>query len=292
MSLYSYTKSNQKTEHRTINLSDANSDTKLISVLDDGNENTTIWNIVSGFYGRLKDASTSSKIANILIPTLFIGVGVFFIYQQFAPDVKQAIQQNLGFLSQGNLSPVDDVYINQEEYISKPSGLSELTLNALKENILTVDTQSLSYKGTFYISIPSLNINNMPVQANVDSTKEESYNAILKNSLAHFENTGLPNSTIQNNIVVYGHSASPSYNPKPSDPEVAFSFLDEIKVGDDIFIDMDGKRYHYVMYKSKIVEPTDISIITGTRGKRTLTLFTCSPDGSNRSRFVAIARPA
>src|SRR5690606_20263638 len=130
----------------------------------------------------------------------------------------------------------------------------------------------------------------LPVEANVDSSSEESYNLALQDSLAHFKGTGLPISDVQNNIVIYGHSASPNYNPRRTDPEVAFSYLPELKVGDDIIIEIEGKEYRFKMYRSKIVEPDDTSVITGTKGKRTLTLFTCYPIGANSQRYVALAR--
>ena len=152
------------------------------------------------------------------------------------------------------------------------------------------DLKSLSYKGNFFISIPSIGLNRLAVEANVDSTTEDSYNNALKDSLAHFKNTGLPISEIKNNIVIYGHSASPNYNPQRSDPEVAFSFLTEMKVGDKIIIEIEGEKHEFTMSRSKIVKPDDVSIITGTKGKRTLTLFTCYPAGNNTERYVIIAR--
>ena len=231
-----------------------------------------------------------SRLAGIIIPLILVSTGVFFIYRQFFPDIKQFIENNSGYLTQGNISPVSDSYVNYDIYLSNPSGLTELTKRALDENILAVDDTSLNYSGNFYISIPSLNINRLPVQANVDSSSEEIYNEALKDSLAHFKSTGLPISTIQNNIVIYGHSASPNYNPRKDDPEVAFTYISELKVGDVITIEIEGKEFNFTMYKSKIVDATDISIITGTKGKRTLTLFTCYPAGNNSQRYVALAR--
>lgn len=72
---------------------------------------------------------------------------------------------------------------------------------------------------------------------------------------------------------------------------VAFSFLPDLKVGDEITIEIDGKTFTYQMFRSKIVEPNDLSIITGTAGKGTLTLFTCFPLGSDAKRYTAVARP-
>jgi LPXTG-site transpeptidase (sortase) family protein len=227
----------------------------------------------------------------VVIPTLLILIGIILIIKQFFPDFQQYLEKQLGLLSQGNLALVSDEYVINQKYISDPKGLSKLTQNALSQNILTRDDKALNYSGTFYISIPSIGLNRLPVTPNVDSSSEDVYKSVLHNSLAHFRNTGLPISDVQNNIVIYGHSASPNYNPQPTDTEVAFSFLPNLKVGDDIFIEMDGQQYQYKMYKSKIVEPEDTSIINGTHGKQTLTLFTCFPLGSNENRYVAIARP-
>jgi LPXTG-site transpeptidase (sortase) family protein len=219
-----------------------------------------------------------------------IVIGLFFIYQQFFPAIQGIFVESTHALEQGNISPVTESYINVSQYVSNPSGLSELIKTALQENILQDDQTSLNFRGEFSVSIPSLGMNGLPVEANVDSTNEASYNKVLTHSLAHFQSTGLPISTVENNIVIYGHSASPNYNPKPTDPYVAMSFLPNIKVGDSIFIDIDNKSYEFKVYKNKIVDPTDVSIINGTKGKRTVTMFTCFPLGSSAERFVTVAR--
>jgi len=293
MSLYSYKKNHEKNYKysETIILNDT---THKGTYLGKGprTSNFKLSNVLSNSYLSLKNLTTSSKLAGLLIPSFFIILGVVFIYKEFFPDIQQSIQIKLGYLSQGNTSPVSDQFIDLSKYISKPVDLPNLTNNALKENILQNDTKSRDYQGTFYISIPSLNFNRLPIQANVDSTVPDAYMKVLNSKLAHFKSTGLPISNVNNNIVIYGHSASPNYNPKSSDPEVAFSFLSNLQVGDDIYLYFDNNQtYHYKMYKSKIVDPSDVSIITGTAGKRTLTLFTCAPAGSDLNRLVVIARP-
>lgn len=251
---------------------------------------TTIWSIFGGTYSSLKTTSQKTKLAKILIPGLFIFAGIIFIYQEFYPDVQQMIQNNSGYYTQSILSPVDEQYINISQYIAKPD-FTKLTQSALGLNILKPDPTSLNFNGTFYISIPSLGINKLPVKSNVDSTTESSYMSVLDYALAHFKNTGLPISDIGNNMVVYGHSASPNYNPSKNDPMLAFSFIPELKIGDEIIIEINNQTFKYKMFRSKIVNPDDTSIITGTQGKGTLTLFTCFPLGSNAQRYVAVARP-
>lgn len=251
---------------------------------------TTIWSIFSGAYGSLKSATQRTKLAKILIPSVFILVGLGFIYQEFYPDVQQMIQENSGYYNQSILSPVDEQYINISEYISKPDFVS-LSQSAFSLNILKPDPTSLNFNQTFYISIPSIGINKLPVKPNVDSTSEDSYMPVLNTSLAHFKNTGLPISEVGNNMVIYGHTASMNYNPKRTDPMLAFSFLPEMKIGDEVIIEINKQTFRYKMFKSKIVDPDDTSIITGTQGRGTLTLFGCFPLGSDENRIVIIARP-
>jgi sortase A len=91
--------------------------------------------------------------------------------------------------------------------------------------------------------------------------------------------------------VIYGHSSSGDYYERTHDIAGAFSVLNKIKIGAIIKIDMNGRVYEFRVIKSKIVQPDDVSIIIGTPGKRTLTLFTCFPNGNNTSRFVVVANP-
>jgi sortase A len=286
MNLYKYQKS-QKTDF------DYDDEDHYFEIESDNSFKPTLnaWLISKHSYGFLQNLVNTSFWANLIIPVGLISLGLGFIYLQILPKIQEYSHDEGNVLYQGTISPVEEQYIDLANYISNPAGISELTTNALKTNILQDDEISKNYRGTFYISIPSLGINRMPVLANVDSTSESSYNAVLHSSLAHFKNTGLPISNVENNIVIYGHSASTAYNPRSNDPEVAFSFLQNLKVGDDIILEMEGKTYSFKMQRSKIVKPDDVSIITGTRNKRSLTLFTCYPSGSSAYRYVALARP-
>jgi sortase A len=286
MNLYKYQKT--KTSHF-----DYDDENYYFTIESENSQKTTLnaWTLSKNSYGFLQNLVNTSFWANLIIPVGLISLGLGFIYLQILPKIQEYSHDEGNVLYQGTISPVEDQYIDLANYISNPAGISELTNNALKANILQEDEISKNYRGTFYISIPSLGVNRIPVLANVDSTSESSYNAVLHSSLAHFKNTGLPISNVENNIVIYGHSASTAYNPRIEDPEVTFSFLQNLKVGDDIILEMEGKTYNFKMQRSKIVKPDDVSIITGTKNKRTLTLFTCYPSGSSAYRYVALARP-
>lgn len=255
----------------------------------------TLWSLATGIKNDLVELVQSSSVAGLIIPATFILLGFIILGQQILPEVDQHLKRVAGYYDQGTTPLVGGEYIAERiKYLSDPGSkyFQELTNKALGQDILQNDPFSSSYQGTIYLSIPSLGFNRLPVQANVESGVESVYNSVLKTKLAHFKSTGLPASSVQNNIVIYGHSARSNYKATPSDPSAAFSFLTNLRIGDEIFLEMNGVQYKFIMTRSKIVEPDDTEIVTGSPGRRTLTLFTCYPNGVNSNRYVAIARPA
>jgi len=250
----------------------------------------TMSKIFGDIFEFLQEITSLNNISRILIPLTFIVLGLFIIYRQVFPEIQQTIAQNAGYLDQINIVPVAEEFIVWKSFISKVENFQELTEKAFEEDVLQTDNISFEYKGDFRISIPAIGINNLIVEANVDSTSESIYNRVLDTKLAHFKGTGLPISNVKNNIVVYGHSISLNYNPIRSNPMVAFTFLPEVKIGDEIILDINNQSYKFIVQQTKVVDPNDVSIITGKRGKRTLTLFTCFPLGNNTQRFVVVAR--
>lgn len=67
-----------------------------------------------------------------------------------------------------------------------------------------------------------------------------------------------------------------------------FYLLDKLNRGDRLFVYWQGKEYKYVVIESKVVEPTEISILDNTPDNR-LTLFTCTPLFSTAKRLVVVS---
>ena len=257
-------------------------------------QRVTIWSLLSGFTNDFKFLVTTSSIAGLIIPGILVVAGLLVLGQQLAPEIDQQLKQAAGQFDQGTTPLVADSYISERsQYLSDPGAeyFRQLTESALKENVIRDDPISNNYSGTFYLTIPSLDMHRLPIQANVESGVQAAYNSVLKSQLAHFKGTGLPISDVDNNIVVYGHSARPNYQPYRNDPASAFSFIQELGISDEVIIEMEGHEYKFAISNTKIIEPSDTSIINGTPGKKTLTLFTCWPNGNNSNRFVAIAKP-
>lgn len=253
----------------------------------------TMGEVVSGIFHDLNNLIISSRIAGFFVPLILIIVGFFIIYKQVWPDIDQTIKQWGGYYDTESVSLVAGDYIERAKYLSNPGAgyFEQLSTSVSKSADLLPDPTSTDYTGTFKLSIDSLGLYNLRVTANVISSDGKYYQQALNGGLAHFKGTGLPISEVQNNIVVYGHSSSGDYYERTKDPTGAFSMLNKIKIGAIIKLEIDGKTYQYRVTKSKIVMPDDISVIIGTPGKRTLTLFTCFPNGNNAQRFIAVAVP-
>lgn len=286
MALYSYKKA-------PIKLKNQNESQYVILRTEKTKEPLTMGALVSGAVNDFNHLLISSRVAGFFIPLILIVIGFFIIYKQVWPDVDQTLRLWAGYYDTESVALVAGDYVERSKYLSNPgsSYFKQLTSEADQAGDLLPDPIATGYKGSFKMSIDSLGLKNLPVRANVDSNGDESYLKILSNSMAHFKNTGLPISPVNNNIVIYGHSATGDYYERTHDIAASFTLLNKIKIGAIINIDMDGKTYQYRVIKSKIVQPNDISIIIGTPGKRTLTLFTCFPNGNNAQRFVVVANP-
>jgi LPXTG-site transpeptidase (sortase) family protein len=142
--------------------------------------------------------------------------------------------------------------------------------------------------GTMKLTIPKLGLKKIKVTINVDSFREENYMPVLNGSLAHFKGTSLPDTN--GNSFIYGHSTNELWaRTNPTNPTFAFTYLNKLDIGDEIFLEHDGKEYKYTLQKTKMVSPDDITPIYSYNEKRTLTLMTCWPPGVGTQRLILIA---
>ncbi|MCA9386370.1 sortase, partial [Candidatus Dojkabacteria bacterium] len=254
-------------------------------VLEIQREPLTIWKLLQGIKNDITEILTTSRFAGTVVPAICIIYGLNLLLGQIIPSATQFIQAQTGGLEQGALAIVPSNFVSaKQSFLSDPGStyFEQIQQNAKRARVLEIDPVSNSYNGIFSLSIPNLNLSNLSVQANTNSGVETIYDQVLENGLAHMESTGLPISSTPNNIVIYGHSAGGDYYKRTGDPAAAFTILTDIKLGDTIDVTIEGKDYSYKVSKTKIVEPTDLSIIAGEGNPsiQTLTLFTCYPPGN------------
>lgn len=116
----------------------------------------------------------------------------------------------------------------------------------------------------------------------IDSTepvRDGSTKAVLANALGHMEGTAYPGEV--GNCVIAGHR-NYSFGK-------FFNRLDEVKIGDYLYIDTLDETYTYEVTQIKVVEPQEVEILEDTKQEQ-LTLFTCTPIYIATHRLVVIAR--
>ena len=99
----------------------------------------------------------------------------------------------------------------------------------------------------------------------------------LKKGPGHYPGTPLPGQ--EGNAAIAGHRTT--YG-------APFFRLDELKVGDSILVTTRQGEFEYEVAESKIVPPTEVSVIANTPGHR-LTLTTCHPRYSAKERLIIMA---
>ena len=129
----------------------------------------------------------------------------------------------------------------------------------------------------FLISIPKLEIEKAKVK--VDAVK-------FDKNLALFPGSAIPGDV--GNSFITGHSLLPQF-ADPKNYRAIFTKLPELKIGDEVLVDLGGKTIRFVVQYAKVVDPDDLSVLGPiTQNGRNLTLMTCVPPGTNTKRLIVV----
>lgn len=104
--------------------------------------------------------------------------------------------------------------------------------------------------------------------------------ATLRSAVGHLPDTALPGD--RGNAALAGHR------------DTFFRALKHVRTGDRIVVTTPSAAFRYVVLDTRVVEPTDISVLEATPGS-TLTLVTCYPFGyigAAPKRFIVRAEMA
>lgn len=92
------------------------------------------------------------------------------------------------------------------------------------------------------------------------------------------------------NFIVAAHRFQIGPTPQRTINNSPFYNINRLKLGDDITVDYDGKRYEYTISEIFRVKPNQVEIEERTDKSR-LTLYSCTLGGSFDGREVIIATP-
>jgi len=135
------------------------------------------------------------------------------------------------------------------------------------------------------IIIPKINVE-VPVVYDSNSVNEKVMQKALEGGVAHYASTPLPGQ--DGNVVIFGHSSNNIFNRGKY--KFAFVLLSRMDSGDTFFLQKDGKRYTYEVYKKIVVKPTDFNVLNPTDKPAVATLITCDPPGTSINRLVVVGR--
>lgn len=148
-----------------------------------------------------------------------------------------------------------------------------------RENIITpASTQ-------FGVVIEKINANSKIV-ANVNSLNESEYISALGKGIAHARGTSFPGQG--GNIYLFSHSTDAPWNLVRFN--AVFYLLRELEPGDKVIVFFQDRRFDYVVYDKRVVEPDDVGFLTDTYDQEVLTLQTCDPPGTLFKRLIVRAR--
>lgn len=132
------------------------------------------------------------------------------------------------------------------------------------------------------VMVPKINIQ-IPIDYNVPSIEEATIQASLEGGVVHYPSTALPGQN--GNGAYFGHSSQNIFNNGKY--KFAFVLLHQVTTGDIFYITYQGKRYVYQVFAKEIVPPTQVSVLTDTKGRQaTAVLITCDPPGFSTNRLV------
>ena len=133
------------------------------------------------------------------------------------------------------------------------------------------------------IIIPKINVQ-IPVVYDEPSIEEAAIQKALENGVVRYGDTALPGEN--GNVAIVGHSSGNIFNKGKY--KFAFVLLNRLEIGDTFYLQKDGKRYTYQVYKREIVDPSNVSVLGPAEKPATATLITCDPPGTSTNRLVVV----
>ena len=169
--------------------------------------------------------------------------------------------------------------LNYLEYVAQATESPTLSATASSSfSVVPTPTPSASFNPSYPAVRNRLVIGKIGV--NMPLFVSNNGNTLLKGGWV-FPNTSTPD--VGGNTVIFGHRFR--YLPPISN---TFYKLDKIKIGDEFSITWKGTTYRYRVRETKIIEPTDLSVMK-TSETPIVTLITCAPLFSTKQRLVVIA---
>jgi len=209
----------------------------------------------------------------------------------FKSRVLSALLMSLGFLVLTTQVIVPLIFFKTQDKVAEPAkstvlgvatGFTNFEFKEL-ENINGIESPQNNIPKTFTLNIPKLGIKDAVVETNSTNLNPEDV-------LGHYRNSALPGNP--GNAFVYGHSVLPwFYNP--NNYKTIFSTLNDLSVGEKIYITYNNEKLEYVVEFTEIKNPENVFPTKNYKpdylNESTITLMTCWPAGTRAKRLMVRA---
>lgn len=140
----------------------------------------------------------------------------------------------------------------------------------------------------FGIVIPKIGAN-AKIVPNVDPANEDEFLAALRIGIAHAKGTVFPG--MEGTTYLFSHSTDNFWNVGRYN--AIFYLLKDLTIGDGVVVYFENIRHNYVVYDSKIVDPSEVGYLQNShmKGKQILIMQTCWPPGTTWKRLLVFAKP-
>jgi LPXTG-site transpeptidase (sortase) family protein len=231
------------------------------------------------------EEKTMRKTLKPVLPRLLLLLGVILVLTQVIP---LAFSYYFGYVLSANgkaFLPIPQSFLERltdVDYIEP--GVDWFESVVAQSQPIEID---LAYKRKMTLNISHAGLTNINLATNVPGNNPSIYDEALKHGVAHLRGTSVPGDA--GTSVIYGHSGVATFLTGKSSPQIVFSRLDTVSIGDTMSIERDGKELRYVVSGKKIIEPQDLSFMSEQKGKERAVLLTCWPLGIGTKRLIIIA---
>jgi LPXTG-site transpeptidase (sortase) family protein len=207
-----------------------------------------------------------------IVSTVYsIALFVFFVCLIFTALNFNSLRLKLGYWYATDYSSATSSVINESTV--NPNNLA----NADEDEKVVFDSINNNY-----LKISSINVL-APITWNIPNTPSLTSQG-LQNGLIQIDGTAHPGEI--GNVFITGHSSN--YPWAKGDFNNIFALLNKVVVGDQIQVKYQDQNYLYTVKETKVVQPTDISVLQPTKNS-ILTLMTCTPVGTSLRRLIVIS---
>ena len=210
---------------------------------------------------RRKSTNTIKETVMMAAGIILLAAGVFLLCTSILLNLVQ-------------YSSAQEEIASYKEELSKEIDVTNESLIAKEDTPQNEEAETdVSLRDALYIlRIPKIDSENL--------VREGTSSSVLSDALGHEAETAYIGE--KGNCVIAGHR-NYSFGKY-------FNRLNEVEIGDDIYVDaMDG-THSYKVSEIKVVTPDQIEILDDTEDEQ-LTLYTCTPIYIATHRLVIIAKP-